>query len=263
VREASKARWLAQENHNRPPERKELDRVRYSYGVRYAKVGCSRFMGHLDLNRMFPRAIRRAGFLPSYSRGFHPIPQMSFGPPLRLGMAGLSEVMDLKLQQQVEPEALHVALAAQCPEGIELRSVHVVGKDAPKLSHVTNWADVFILVPLKSVQGAREDAIDQLLVESEIIVERRTKKGKPKTIDIRPGIDHISWVEQLPADTVGLMSVRDDERLLQMRICLQGDHPAKPEEILVRLFDGVIPAGTQVIRRRLLPSPTPTLAISV
>lgn len=263
VREQSRERFLSRENRSVPPERKELERPSFTYRVRYAKVGTARFMGHLDLNRMFPRAIRRAGFLPSYSRGFHPIPQMSFGPPLRLGMAGLSEVMDLKLQQQVEPEALHVALAAQCPEGIELRSVHVVGKDAPKLSHVTNWADVFILVPLKSVQGAREDAIDQLLVESEIIVERRTKKGKPKTIDIRPGIDHISWVEQLPADTVGLMSVRDDERLLQMRICLQGDHPAKPEEILVRLFDGVIPAGTQVIRRRLLPSPTPTLAISV
>ena len=51
--------------------------------------------------------------------------------------------------------------------------------------------------------------------------------------------------------------------MLQMRICLQGEHPAKPEEILLRLFEGTIPTGTQVIRRRLLPSPAPTLAISV
>ena len=263
VREQSRERFFARKNHTLPPVRKELDRPSFSYRVRYAKVGTARFMGHLDLNRMFPRAIRRAGFSPSYSQGFHPIPRMAFGPPLRLGMAGLSEVVDLRLQQQVDPESLHAALAAQCPEGVELRSIHVVGKDAPKLSAVTSWADVFILLPRESAVGIRPDAIDQLLAESEIIVERRTKKGKFKTIDIRPGIDGISWVEEVPADAAGLMSLREDERMLQMRICLQGEHPAKPEEILLRLFEGTIPTGTQVIRRRLLPSPTPTLAISV
>ncbi|HIC22123.1 MAG TPA: DUF2344 domain-containing protein, partial [Planctomycetes bacterium] len=263
VREQSRERFFARKNHTLPPVRKELDRPSFSYRVRYAKVGTARFMGHLDLNRMFPRAIRRAGFSPSYSQGFHPIPRMAFGPPLRLGMAGLSEVVDLRLQQQVDPESLHAALAAQCPEGVELRSIHVVGKDAPKLSAVTSWADVFILLPRESAVGIRPDAIDQLLAESEIIVERRTKKGKFKTIDIRPGIDGISWVEEVPEDAAGLMSLREDERMLQMRICLQGEHPAKPEEILLRLFEGTIPTGTQVIRRRLLPSPTPTLAISV
>jgi hypothetical protein len=47
-----------------------------------------------------------------------------------------------------------------------------------------------------------------------------------------------------------------------MRICLQGDHQTKPEEVLVKLFDGVVPASTQVIRRRMLPSPTVVLAHS-
>lgn len=263
VRQQSRERFLSRENRSLPPERKELNRPSFSYRVRYAKVGTARFMGHLDLNRMFPRAIRRAGFLPSYSQGFHPIPQLAFGPPLRLGMAGLSEVMDLRLQQQVDPEALQSALSAQCPEGIELRSIHAVGKDAPKLSAVTNWADVFVLVPREFAEGVRPDAINQLLAEAEILVERTTKKGKLKTIDIRPGIDSVSWIEEVPDDASELMSVREDERMLQMRICLQGDHPAKPEEILLRIFDGTIPAGTQVIRRRLLPSPTPACKILV
>ncbi|MGE4620263.1 MAG: TIGR03960 family B12-binding radical SAM protein [Planctomycetota bacterium] len=263
VREQSRERFLARENRNLPPVRPELDRPSFAYRVRYAKVGTARFMGHLDLNRMFPRAIRRAGFSPSYSQGFHPIPQLSFGPPLRLGMAGLSEVMDLRLQQDVGEEELLSILSAQVPEGLKLRSIHALGQEAPKLSAVTGWADVFVLVPRESAEGVRPDAIEELLAESEILVERTTKKGKLKTSDIRPGIAAVSWVEEIPADATSLMSIRDDERMLQMRICLNGDHRAKPEEVLLRIFDGVVPSGTQVIRRRLLPSPTPNMAISV
>lgn len=263
VRQQSRERFLSRENRALPPDRKELDRPSFTYRVRYAKVGTARFMGHLDLNRMFPRAIRRAGFSPSYSQGFHPIPQLGFGPPLRLGMAGLSEVMDLRLQQEVNPAELKEALSAQCPEGIVLRSIHAVGKEAPKLSLVTNWADVFVLVPKKSVEAIDPDAVERLLEEKEIMVERTTKKGKLKTLDIRPGIDSVAWVDVVPDDASELMAVREDERVLQMRICLQGENPAKPEEILLRIFDGLIPAGAQVIRRRLLPSPTPTHLISV
>ena len=262
MREASKARWLAQENHNRPPERKELDRVRYSYRVRYAKVGCSRFMGHLDLNRMIPRAVRRAGLTPSYSMGFHPIPQMSFGPPLRLGMAGLSEVMDLHLQEQLDPETLRCALADQFPEGLEIRSVHAIGTEAPKLSLVSNWADYLILLPEDSVQGMSAGVIDQLMEMQEILVEKFSKKGKRRMVDIRPGIADLGWFDEIPADCADLLAVRPDEKILHMRICLQGDHQTKPEEVLVKLFDGVVPASTQVIRRRMLPSPTVVLAHS-
>jgi radical SAM-linked protein len=220
-------------------------------------------MGHLDLNRMFPRAIRRAGYFPSYSQGFHPIPQLSFGPPLRLGMAGLSEVMDLRLQQQVDEQELLTVLSAQFPEGLKIRSIHALGQEAPKLSAVTGWADVFVLVSRESAEGVRPEAVEELLAKSEILIERTTKKGKLKTSNIRPGIAAVSWLDQIPADSMDLMSIRDDERMLQMRVCLQGDHRAKPEEVLLSIFDGVVPSGAQVIRRRLLPSPSPSLAISV
>lgn len=46
---------------------------------------------------------------------------------------------------------------------------------------------------------------------------------------------------------------------MQMRICIQGDHQLKPEELLLMLFDGVIPGSAQVIRRRMLPAPTVVL----
>ena len=60
----------------------------------------------------------------------------------------------------------------------------------------------------------------------------------------------------MPADVEGLQSCRPDERLLSMRICLQGDHLTKPEDVLVQLFEGELPVGLQVVRRRLLPAPS-------
>src|SRR4029079_925378 len=48
--------------------------------LRFAKLGPAALLGHLDLIRELPRAIRRAGVRLAYSEGFHPKPEMSFGP---------------------------------------------------------------------------------------------------------------------------------------------------------------------------------------
>ncbi len=259
VREEARARVELKPLQNRPPERTELDRPSYTYRVRYAKVGCARFMGHLDLNRMLPRAVRRAGYSPSYSMGFHPIPQMSFGPPLRLGMAGLGEVLDLKLQEQVSPEVLFRDLVEQMPEGIEIRSIHVISKEAPKLSVVSNWADFLILFSRESLEKVEPLPLEEILQKSELALERTSKKGRRRIVDVRPGIAELEWIDSVPEECRDLLTIREDERLMQMRICIQGDHQLKPEELLLMLFDGVIPGSAQVIRRRMLPAPTVVL----
>ena len=256
VREEAKKRFAERENPKLPPERKELDHASHGYRIRYAKLGRARYMSHLDLNRFLPRAIRRAGFSPAYSKGFHPIPQMSFGPPLRLGMAGLSEVVDIRLQEDVPAEVVLEKLSMQCPDGIVIRSLHALGPDAPKLSVVSTWADFLIFVPNQVAERIPTEVLQKLLDRKEIPVDRLTKKGKPKVVDIRPGIRNLSWLAEIPSDVQGLQTCRPEESLLSMRICLQGDHLAKPEDVLVQLFDGELPTGMQVVRRRLLPAPS-------
>lgn len=256
VREEAKKRFAERINPKLPPERKELDHASHGYRIRYAKLGRARYMSHLDLNRFLPRAIRRAGFSPAYSKGFHPIPQMSFGPPLRLGMAGLSEVVDIRLQEDVPAEVVLEKLSMQCPDGIVIRSLHALGPDAPKLSIVSTWADFLIFVPNEVAERIPTEVLQKLLDRKEIPVDRLTKKGKPKVVDIRPGIRNLSWLAEVPSDVQGLQTCRPEESLLSMRICLQGDHLAKPEDVLVQLFDGELPTGMQVVRRRLLPAPS-------
>ena len=69
--------------------------------LRYAKLGRAAYRGHLDLVRVLPRIFRRVGMPLFYTAGFHPKPEMVFGPALSLGIASLSEYVDVKIDEDV------------------------------------------------------------------------------------------------------------------------------------------------------------------
>ena len=59
-------------------------------------IGSLRFLSHLDVTRVLSRAFRRARIPTAYSRGFHPMPKMAFGPALPVGIASRAEFLDLE-----------------------------------------------------------------------------------------------------------------------------------------------------------------------
>jgi radical SAM-linked protein len=82
----------------------------------FEKRGAAAFIGHLDLQRVFQRAIRRGGVPAAYSEGFHPHPKLSFALPLPLGMEGLAEYADIETTEPAEGIAR--ALSRALPSGI-------------------------------------------------------------------------------------------------------------------------------------------------
>ena len=44
--------------------------------ITFAKTGALRYIGHLDLHRMWERVARRAGLSLAYTQGFHPQPKI-------------------------------------------------------------------------------------------------------------------------------------------------------------------------------------------
>jgi len=59
--------------------------------IHFAKRGPALFVPHVDLPILFARAARRAGIPMEYTQGFTPRPRTAFGPPLPVGVVGLSE----------------------------------------------------------------------------------------------------------------------------------------------------------------------------
>jgi len=231
------------------------DRPYFRYRLRFAKFGQGRFISHLDLNRMVPRALRRAGFAPAYSQGFHPIPKLSFGPPLKLGLAGFSEMVEVRIHDQVDPSQLVEALNRNLPEGILIRGAHSVGEAAPKLSRITSWADYLAFIPADLASRIGDDALGELLALGEILIERTDKKGRLKKVDLRPGISEIRWLDGMPADLEDLAELGKDRRLLQLRLALEGMLLARPQEVLALFLDAPLCEGIEIVRRRLMPAP--------
>ena len=91
---------------------------------RFTKGEPVRFVGHLDLMRVFERAMRRSDFPIAYSQGFNPRPRMSFASGLTLGATSEWELCQLDLARDLsraEIEAAVEQLRTQLPPGSAFR----------------------------------------------------------------------------------------------------------------------------------------------
>ena len=114
-------------------------KIRYKYRIKYSKGPELRFVSHLDLMRLFQRAVRRAGLPIGYSHGFNPHQLMSFGNPLSLGMTSIGEYCDFEFETPVEPREIAERLGAVMTRR---RGDNKCGKAFPagKIGHGGNFA---------------------------------------------------------------------------------------------------------------------------
>ena len=184
-------------------------RVRMFFG----KSGPMCFMGHLDLMRVIPRMLRRAGIETAFSRGFNPVPRMSFGPALALGVGALEEVAELDLllpgaaedmaglwseaRREVEAAALLERLAAVAPPGLTIVAVRVVAPGERRIGELIAGADYSVAIGAELAAEVAAALPGRLA--GPLMVERAAKPGKRRglragaagasvAIDVRPRV---------------------------------------------------------------------------
>ena len=82
-----------------------------------------RYISHLDLMRLFTRAMRRADLPLKLSEGFSPHPKFSIKRALKLGLESEHEEAAIVLKFPVETEDFKARLQKQLPEGIKIKDV--------------------------------------------------------------------------------------------------------------------------------------------
>jgi len=65
--------------------------------LKYSRKGPARYISHLDMQRAFGRALRRADIDVEYSKGFNPHIIMSFASPLSVGYATEADYLELSV----------------------------------------------------------------------------------------------------------------------------------------------------------------------
>jgi len=165
----------------------------------YTKKNEARYIAHLDLTRVFDRALRRAQIEVNYSEGFNPHPKISFGPPLPVGVEGEKEYVDIDLKE-VEGISAEVHLAdvvsrlqIQLPEGIKLIDSAIRPEGSKALMAVITLARYKTIVPFTEDmdQNAVEEACRRWLSQEEVM-GIRLQKGIKSERNIRPFVKGIN-----------------------------------------------------------------------
>jgi radical SAM-linked protein len=82
-----------------------------------------KFISHLDLMRLFMRALRRADFPLRMTEGFSPHPKLSIKRALKLGIESDNEEATIVLKEPFNPQEFKDRLQKQLPQGIMVKQV--------------------------------------------------------------------------------------------------------------------------------------------
>src|SRR5262249_25594794 len=144
------------------------------------------------------------------SQGFHPMPRMVFGMPLALGIIGMNEVLELELDQVIEPEEIQRRLTEQMPPGLEILSARRI---APKAAVQVRRTGYRARVPGNRLANLPE-RITALLAAAECWIER--SRPRPRRIDLRTYLSELQLIDQQ----------------LEMLLWVTPDGAARPDEVL-------------------------------
>lgn len=162
-------------------------KIRFKYRIKYTKGPELRFVSHLDMMRIFQRAMKRAGLPIGYSHGFNPHQLMSFANPLSLGMTSIGEYLDVEFVDFEEEQQIVKKLNAIMNDGIEIVNATRMAQTAQNaMASITACEyEVYFneLLDAVTVNKYAEDFFNQ----KEIIAMKKTKNNNKET-DIRPDI---------------------------------------------------------------------------
>lgn len=202
----------------------------FKYRIMFSIGGVAKFISHLDLNRLFERACRRAGLPLAFSQGFNPHPKISFAVPLAVGIAGEREFMEVELTTELEASEIQKRLNPKLPTGIKVLEVRQVKKkQKPLMARVERATYRFVCFPSFSInQQQAEQVINELLAKTSIEVERVTK-GRTKRVDIRPRIFALA------------AQVKEKKLELWAELGVGNNGNVRPEELLTKINELGLP----------------------
>ncbi len=181
------------------PAKVKVQPMRGRGGVRYRigfeKTGVMALLGHLDVVRELPRVFRRVGEKMVYTKGFHPKPDMVFGPALSLGVASLDEYTDVRLERSLEPAevaSLVERMNAASPAGLRFRGAALLGTEDVALSRVIRGARYVLAFARSAFTTAPGQSAEEVLAAScraamaaSTLPIRREIEGIGKVVDVR------------------------------------------------------------------------------
>jgi radical SAM-linked protein len=183
--------------------------------------------------RCLERMIRRAELPVAHSQGFNPRPKVVFTLALALGIEGRREVVELDLNEPLEPAEVRRRLADVSPAGLDWLEAEAVAPGRPAHAEAVSYQ--------LDVPADRQDAASAALARfmaSETWPFTRHRPDRDVTIDLRPFL--------LDAE------MDADAGALRFRLKVSDSGSARPEEIVDALeLRDLLGLGAVLIRSEM------------
>jgi radical SAM-linked protein len=246
TQEAAEGEGAPKAKRSKPqPTTRIVQGAAHRYRLRYAKLGRAAYLGHLDLVRHLPRIFRRAGLELYYSVGFHPKPELTFGPALGLGIPSLGELLDVSLTEDLDASELLARLRAVSLPGIDLLAAARLGDNDRALGRVVSRAEFAARLP---ADADLDGGLALFASSAPLTVRRESDKGLARTVDVRRSLLHV-----VPFDDASARQRLDwpTGALVRFAVSVSHEGSARPVEVVRALFGDDVAAGTELGRLAL------------
>jgi radical SAM-linked protein len=206
--------------------------------VTFASDETMKYVGHLDMARAWERAIRRARLPLAYTQGFNPQPRIQFAAALPVGFTAQAELLDIYLNEMMEPDALIAALTAALPRGIHPVGAAAVARELPSLQSQLSAARYQVEVETDESAESFRGRLAAFMARESAVRERRRGKDSVR-YDLRPLVLALDYQGPVAGGHAFAVTMRSDPGAT-----------GRPDELLAELGFEIAPR--RVVREELL-----------
>ena len=206
--------------------------------VKFCRGEELKFISHLDIIRLWVRALRRARIPLEYTEGFSPHPRISLAVPLSVGVTADNELMDIFITKAVSPHWFVDTVNRQLPDGLKVLEASPIGLNVPSLQSQVRFTQYQVKLKNDKPEEAVKTMIDRLLAAESLPWHHERDTGR-RNYDLRSLIDDI-W----------LIEIRQSSCLLGMRLRCDESGSGRPEQVALALGFTEYPESIQ--RTKLL-----------
>lgn len=156
--------------------------------IKFRKYGNLKYIAHLDVQRYFQKAIRRAEIDVCYTAGFSPHQIMSFASPLAIGLESNGEYMDLEVNSFPGEVETVKRLNDVGVEGIEILSARVLPEGSRNaMASVAAAGYTIRFRDEKKPDFDWKEALPSFMEQPAILITKETKRSTAE-VDLKQGI---------------------------------------------------------------------------
>ena len=206
-----------QEEENKVQEPKK-------FRLKFIKENEMRFISHLDWQNTVTKMLFRSGLKLNFSQGFNPTPKFALGIALPIFVESQCDLMDIEILDDISEEELIEKLNAVLPENIKIIQANRIDKTALPIDIWAQWA-LYSFEPLTEGVLKNEKMVyikDKISSSNEIFIEKISKKGIKKLVNIKQSIKSVELAE--------------DKLYMILKVGQSEEIPSVKPEDVVKLF---------------------------